>query len=474
MLWRLLRPRPSSLRIWLIQEVCAVSPPTRSRMWYRLRFDYPISESDGEQYASDPEKVAAHAFFPFLSYVKVSPRYRKVEHKVKPKKRPIRYASHLDTAIYRHYARCLSNAYEDLLAREGLQECVVAYRKLNKSNVDLAVEVFGIIEAHLRNNGSCFALCIDIEDFFESLDHKELKARWQELLGVPRLPKDHYNVFKSVTRYAYVERDELFSLFAEADAAGRRRICSAREFREKVREGSGQNGGLIKVNSSGKGVPQGCPISAVLSNLYMVPFDKAVNRFCTGNGCHYRRYSDDVILVGPAGMEDAALSLLRDQLQAQGLRMNESKTELRHFRASLGGCKAQEGPLQYLGLTYDGKKVLLRSSTLSRYHRKLRRYIAASERKALSSPKNTRLCRRRAFRQFTMRGKRNLIAYAVRADKAVVDAGLRSGIRRQIRRHWFIVNRLLMKADSRVAAKRSARQATTLVAATRNPSPGVE
>lgn len=474
MLRRLFRPRPSSPRIWLIQEVCAVNPPTRSRMWYRLRFDCPISEAAGEQYASDPEKVAAHAFFPFLSYVKVSPRYRKVEHKVKPKERPIRYASHLDTAIYRHYANCLSDAYEDLLAREGLQECVVAYRRLNKSNVDLAVEVFGIIRAYLKNKGSCFALCIDIEDFFESLDHKELKARWQELLGVTRLPEDHYNVFKSVTRYAYVERDKLFKLFAEADPAGRRRICSAREFREKVRKRSGQDGRLVEVNRSGKGVPQGSPISAVLSNLYMVPFDKAVNRFCTDNGCHYRRYSDDIILVGPAGLEDSALSLLRDRLQAQGLRMNESKTELRHFRVSSGGCEAQEGPLQYLGLTYDGEKVLLRSSTLSRYHRKLRRYIAASERKALSSPRGTRLCRRRTFRQFTMRGRRNFIDYAVRADEAVEGAGLRSGIRNQVRRHWVIVNRLLMEADNRVAATRSVRQATSLVAVTRNSSPGDE
>lgn len=369
-----------------------MSPPTRSRMWYRLRFDCPISEADGERYASDPEKVAVHAFFPFLSYVKVSPRYRKVEHKAKPKERPIRYASHLDTAIYRHYAHYLSAAYEDLLAREGLQQCVVAYRKLDKSNVDLAVEVFAIIQAHLKNKGPCFALCIDIEDFFESLDHKKLKARWQELLSVARLPKDHYNVFKSVARYAYVEREKLFDLFAGVDPAGRRRICSAREFREKVRKRSAQDRGLVEVNRSGKGVPQGSPISAVLSNLYMIPFDKAVNRLCTDNGCHYRRYSDDSILVGPVGLEDGALSLLRDQLQAQGLRMNERKTELRHFRPLSGGCEAQEGPLQYLGLTYDGEKVLLRSSTVSRYHRKLRKYIAASERKALSSPKGTRLC----------------------------------------------------------------------------------
>lgn len=138
--------------------------------------------------------------------------------------------------------------------------------------------------------------------------------------------------------------------------------------------------------------------------------------------------------------------------------MNETKAELRRFRVASGRCEVEEGPLQYLGLTYDGERVLLRSATLSRYHRKLRKYIAASERKALRRSKDTRLFRRRAFRQFTMRGRRNFVDYAVRADKAVEKSGPKSGIRKQVRRRWAIVNQFLMEADRRVAAKSSGRQ----------------
>ncbi len=452
------RPRPSGLRIWLKSRAMDSSVHCRTR--YSLRFDPPISRDAGERYARDPGRVATHAFYPFLWYTKKSPRYVKAEHKVTPKKRPIRYASYLDTAIYRHYARCLSDAYEALLAREGLQQCVVAYRALNRSNVELAVEVFNLIRAYVKDNGPCFALCIDIEEFFESLDHRVLKARWQDLLSVDKLPKDHYNVFKSVTRYAYIDRQKLLSLLNVTDPTQCKRICTAREFREIVRRSSGRDGRLIKMNTDGKGIPQGCPLSAVLSNVYMVSFDRAVSTFCNENRCHYRRYSDDIIVLGPVDLEERTREYLSEGLRAEGLSVNTRKTEVRHFCKVSGECKALEGPLQYLGLTFDGQTVLLRSATLSRYHRRLRKYIGRCERSAMSSRRSARLFRRKAFRRFTMRGRGNFITgYALRAHDTVVKAGLKSGIQGQIRRHWTIVNTLLMDADKRVAAARGGGEA---------------
>ena len=40
---------------------------------------------------------------------------------------------------------------------------------------------------------------------------------------------------------------------------------------------------------------------------------------------------------------------------------------------------ASDGPLQYLGLIFDGSKTLIRSSSIHRYHRKLKKAIRAAE-----------------------------------------------------------------------------------------------
>ena len=45
---------------------------------------------------------------------------------------------------------------------------------------------------------------------------------------------------------------------------------------------------------------QGSAISAVMSNIYMIKFDKLVNDLITSNNGIYRRYSDDIIIIIPS------------------------------------------------------------------------------------------------------------------------------------------------------------------------------
>jgi hypothetical protein len=404
----------------------------------RLRFDYPVSESAGQEYAMDVQKVVTHAFFPFISYDKVSPRYNKAEKKVKLKIRPIMYASHMDSAIYSYYASYLSKAYESVLQKEGLNDCVIAYRKLGKSNVDFASHAFTIV----KTIGNCCVICVDIKDFFGSLDHTILKQSWQNLIGQPKLPGDHYKVFRSVTSYAHVNRNKLAEVLGENNLEKAHTLCTPEAFRTKVRP-------LIEVNECRKGIPQGSPISAVLSNVYMIEFDKAMLLFCRECQCHYLRYSDDILIVAPPSLEQSVLEFVDCQLCKMHLMMNRKKLEICHFFIDQDVRQTCDKPLQYLGFTYDGNKVLIRPSTLSRYNRKLRKYITLSERRARDS-KSARLYRRKAYNRFTMRGKRNFISYAQRAHE-IMSRNHSSAIRNQIKRHWAMVNRLLDDADTRLA-----------------------
>lgn len=407
-----------------------------------LRFDYPISESAGKKYASDPQRVASHAFYPFISYDKTSPRYRKVDGKkgkMQLKVRPIRYASHLDSAIYSYYAALLSEAYDLILEQEDLESSVIAYRKLGKSNIDFASDVFAIV----KSEENCCVMCLDIEKFFDSVDHNLLKERWQDVIGQPQLPIDHYKVFRSITSYAHVDREELIKTLGASSLEGQPRWCTPDVFREEIRP-------LVEVNKTGKGIPQGSSISAVLSNIYMIGFDKAMAHFCRQYKGHYRRYSDDILMIIPPSLECVAHEFVQSQLRDVHLTANEKKSDICLFSMDVNGHQICNKPLQYLGFTYDGNQVLIRSSTLSRYNRKLRKYIAASTRKA-NSCGDVRLRRRKVYTQFTMRGKRNFISYAQRAHN-IMSQNHKSGIAGQIKRHWAMANKLLAEADAQLAA----------------------
>ena len=181
-------------------------------------------------YVADPIKVAKHAFFPLLHRKIYQRRYKKVgigengqaerSHTKKEKgrikrtrkERPIHYPTHLDAQIYAYYAHeKLMRPYEaHLSTHPNLANCISAYRRIqtddgsgHKNNIHFAKDVFDFI----RQQESCCAMAFDIENFFNSLNHRYLKSAWCRLLGKKSLPPDHYNVFKSVTDFTYVHCD---------------------------------------------------------------------------------------------------------------------------------------------------------------------------------------------------------------------------------------------------------------------------
>ena len=410
-----------------------------------VHFDRHIRKNEIEKRVTDPDYVAQHAFMPFIGYSIDEPRYKRAQRKVVLKQRPIRFASHLDTHVYAYYAHLLFAKYEQQVREAGLGRNVVAYRKHEaaKCNIHFANEVFEWI----KRCPDCTAIALDVESFFDSLDHAILKARWQDVLCVDSLPDDHYRVFRAITRYSWVEMNDL----KESLGIGRNRIensrkpyCFPRDFREKVAKA-----GLIRVNRNPYGIPQGSPMSALLSNIFLFEFDKAIATKVKADGGLYRRYSDDILLVIPSAtvqQYETQVESLLASVTGGTLRLNQGKTVISKFTLDDNGTAECDKVLSYLGFDFNGRTKLIRPRTVARYQRRVIQGLRSAKRAAKKASRlggDSRIRRKDIYERYSHLGKRNFITYAYRCAE-IMDA---PEIRHQVRKHWDKLNRLIDEAQ---------------------------
>lgn len=363
---------------------------------------FPLAEL--ERIATDPKRVATHSFFPFLLYNKSWQPFRSAGARPSKKVRPIRYAARRDSAIFSYYRHLLSQRYELEIQQRGIASCPVAYRKIvssdgkhGKCNIDFADDAFQLV----RSLGECCVTTLDINSYFECIDHSRLKAIWCGLLGVSALPPDHAAVFKAVTRYAVVERNSAYERLGiigpKFDRNGEPSIgylkawheipiqlCSPKEFREKICGANKSQLTLVKRNKDPFGIPQGAPISDLLANIYLLDFDTSLFEYARARGGHYMRYSDDIFIVIPgdesAGKDAAAFAINEITKFGSQLKIKEKKTTIVRFTQTPSGTLTPKrvdkltdrGGLDYLGFRFDGANVYIRESTMSRLHRKIK------------------------------------------------------------------------------------------------------
>ncbi len=419
--------------------------------WFKARrylhFDMPISEDVASRIVKNSVNVATNSFFPFIHYlikskkVKADPQSGNLLPSTK--EREICYASHCDSAIYSYYSHLLDVRYEHRVKRLSLGDTVLAFRALGSSNIEFAKVAFD----EIRSRGDCVAVAIDISKFFNNLDHEILKKQWCSVLEVDRLPKDHFAVFKSLTRYSYVERDALYASLGIAKnnpKRGRKRVCSPDEFRDLVRAK-----GLITTNKEACGIPQGSPISAMLSNIYMLEFDVLLHKHAADSGGFYLRYCDDMLFIGPKGFEDNINGVVRTQIKKLKLDINPTKTEIRYFSFENGKLKADK-PLQYLGFIFDGQRVLIRSAALSRFSEKMSKGVRLAR---LSMRKSNRkktelgllednLFKKKIYKRYSYLGKQNFLSYGYRAASIFQS----TAIRKQLKPLWGRLKKEIDKA----------------------------
>lgn len=372
----------------------------------------------------NPKHVTKHAFFPLLHKKIPQRRFKIVDYGetgrairghnkngLSTKKlRPIHYATHIDAAIYSYYSQEeIQPRYEKALRDEGgLSSCITAYRKIptgkgasNKNNIHFAKEVFD----HIKERGPCYAMAFDIEDFFSNLDHKLLKKAWCKLLGTKSLPKDHFNIYKSITKYSYILLDDLrisTGGFDEKKIAENRNrygvnafFSSPQELRKFVQEGGIRVYKNQRLNPKQKvlrGIPQGLPISAMLANLYLLEFDKLVNSKITNeHSGFYRRYSDDIVVVCNKEDQEEIADFLIESIKDFKLKISPGKTEVCVFDWRDKGQKTLKStriiehdgkkilkkgaPFQYLGFAFFGDKTLVKGTNISKFYRRMREAI---------------------------------------------------------------------------------------------------
>ena len=436
-------------REWLISEKTIA----KSKKGY-THFDRRTDMGEQKEYVSDPEKVAHHAFFPFVHYKKETIRFRKGIGK-DPKERDICYAAHIDSCIFQYYSFLLNSLYNERVKKDGINNVAVAYRTdLGGNNITFSKQALEFI----RKNAPCYVMIGDFTGFFDNLDHQYLKRQWCSLLGETFLPKDHYAVFKNITKYSCWERSDLLALNVLPDTDE-----GIKKLNEKptilTKEQFIANRSQIIKNPNLFGIPQGSPISAVLANIYMLETDKQVNEMVKANDGMYMRYSDDFIVVIPEqpGLNvreeiDRVVARIKD---TPNLKLHTSKTQyFRYFGGRLENCGQEfyedadcsKRFINFLGFTFDGQKVSIRSKTIGKYYYRMRRKARGITRQGGYTASGKHISGKKLYEAYSIKGaksgKGNLLTYVERAAKVF---GEDEAIRRDTARHMQKIRKELQK-----------------------------
>jgi len=428
---------------WIEKEKRTSLAKKRSYSHFDLRINFPKNISFFRSFFSNSKNIVRHPFYPFIRMDIITPRYKKSDEKneegkfirkMATKLRPISYSAHFDAFIYSWYSTLLTEKYEAKIKEYKIYDCVLAYIEKGKSNIDFSHSVF----EYIKEQKDCVAMAFDISSFFDGLDHEHLKKMWGLTIDEDILPEDHFKIFKTLTEYTYIEKQDLEKQFPFIVEFKNKktfipRICSPTNFRERVRGNRliKKNSFINKISDSKRlgsicGIPQGSPISACLSNIYMIDFDIAVNnKMKEYNGVYYR-YCDDIIVVVNTEDQEVIKNYISNEIRKYHLEINQSKTEVTYFRIDskmrLRGYDETGNyrNLQYLGFEFNGENTYIRSSSISRYNSRLNSRIRENLKAAYGKKSiGLRVFKKTLLNRFTEKGERNFISYARRAKNTM-------------------------------------------------------
>jgi RNA-directed DNA polymerase len=175
----------------------------------------------------------------------------------------------------------------------------------------------------LIQNGYAYAVDIDLEKFFDTVNHDVLMNR------VARRVSDR-GILRLIGRY--------------------------------LRAGVVVNG---RLNETSKGVPQGGPLSPLLSNILLDDLDKELEK----RGHQFARYADDLIILvkSKRAGERVMESISRFLEKVLKVKVNRDKSRV---------VKSEES--SFLGFTFTGKRLTVSEKSMNRFRAELRRLTGRS------------------------------------------------------------------------------------------------
>lgn len=367
------------------------------------------------KYVMDRSKIVTHSFYPFIHFEKKNSRYGK---KGPKKPRELYYCSHLDRCVYQRYAFLLNYQYNIWACENNIDDVAIAYRdNLGKNNIDFAKDAF----AAIRSFPQCFILVGDFTNFFDNLEHQYLKKMMCEVLGVERLPQDYFSIFKNITRFSSWDWKDIVKAAGEnIEERGIRKkinskdtVLNKEQFQKSKKD--------IKKNVSGVGVPQGSPISAVLSNIYMIEFDKDIKRYVASKGGIYMRYSDDFIIVLPyerdTEIADFTSYIFSYVESMKGLvDLQKEKTSCYTYKNEVVYEGDRPSSINYLGFLFDGKSIRIRPRAITKYYYRMRRKAHTIGRSNWTSSKGRHISAKELYSIYSRNDKKQtFIDYAKKA-----------------------------------------------------------
>ena len=399
-----------------------------NRRWFKPRgykhFDQPVN-CDFIDKSMDAKFVSTHSFSPLIYYTKKTKSYKKRLCKTRIKERPIMYASHKDACIFTYYSCLLNQALDEFYAKNDLNNSVIAYRSLEKANYHFSEEAYKFAKLHEPVK----ILAFDVSSFFDKLDHKLLKEKLKHILKVRSLSKDWYKVYSNLTKYHFIKLEDIQKI----PKFKKRLKNKTASMIAPIADIKAANIRFYSNPNPGEGIPQGTPISASLSNAYMIEFDQKAKLFCDSIGAFYRRYSDDILIICSPTHAEVAKSKIKKLINKEKLKINEDKTMISDF-SSTALEKIDVQPAQYLGFTLDPSGTSIRPSSMSRQWRKMRRAIGKTRRAAeiaITEGKADRVYTKSLRKRFSPLQHRNFSSYARKS--ATVFGGSKQ-IKRQIYR----------------------------------------
>lgn len=397
-----------------------------------IHIDKKVKFAKVESYVCNPDMIAKHSFLPLIHYTIETQKYIKSDDSkgfdLKFKKRDIRYAGHLDSFIYKYYGDLLNCSYNSYCESNDIDDCSTAYRnnKKGKSNIDFAAEVIKSIKEY----DNAYIFIGDFQSFFDNLNHKKIKQRMKNILNADKLGNDWYNIYKSVTRYGSIDNkilENLPHIKNKLDISSY--FSSVLKFRKTMKKSKNKGEGIaIDSNRTGKGIPQGTPISAVIANVYAIEFDKSMNELANEYHGIYRRYSDDFILIMPTNsnlstkIEEISHFIKRFSIE-NDMELEESKSKILKYEDDIitNYKSNQLEKLDYLGFVFDGKVVKMRDKSISKFYIKAYKLIKHAKKVKEKKELTSLPYRRSIYNLYTDMGndlkKSNFISYAKRAQE---------------------------------------------------------